>query len=737
LLWFDVEDDPGQGAGLYEAIVSQDVAGLGAGGWADRLEALQRVKSRVAALEVGAIAGFEESLGGVSADLGHRRPEPGDRAAVPGERRWVAGELRSVADELALILNVGKGYATSRVHTACELVHNFSATVHALREGWLTERAAFTIVNELSVLDDLDEIHAAEAAVLAWARGHLLTGIKQECRREAAGRCPAASDRRHRRAHGDRSVRMVPDGDGRATLVHDHDVIDAAAAMASLTRSAARRRRNGDQRTMDQLRSDIALDRLLRGTNRTRTTPTGDTAVRRDTGGTGDEQTGRTCHQPANPTNEGPADNNRKPAPATGNDSGDTPGDESTDTTSHQSAPSNSNSNEPLGDCSYDFNTGDVPLADDPPDDPDYEPAGGYPTDDHPFGHHDDERPFEPHNGGDLGHSHLSHGDLGQGVDLGGGDLGNDGGVTGFVGIGGGVSDDDAEVLDEAAIGAQATVVIHATGAELAALIKGQTGTGGEADHHGPIPQNSLRKHLITIITNTLLPNLPTTPNSHHRGATTRRPRTTPNNHHPNPTHDPRTTTDSHHSDATHGPSTTADSHHPGATQHPRTTADSHHPGATHEPGTTADANASQGASGGVTADRGDRTTGAGARIELRITDQPPPSDPDRYTPSAALDRYVRLRDRTCQFPGCNRPAEFTDLDHRVPFAAGGRTTADNLWGLCRHHHRLKHEGGWQTTPNPDGSWTWTSPTGRPYRNNPTNYDPPEVKSRGVVYDGL
>ncbi|MDX6264978.1 MAG: hypothetical protein QOH84_6666, partial [Kribbellaceae bacterium] len=83
------------------------------------------------------------------------------------------------------------------------------------------------------------------------------------------------------------------------------------------------------------------------------------------------------------------------------------------------------------------------------------------------------------------------------------------------------------------------------------------------------------------------------------------------------------------------------------------------------------------------------------------------------------------LRDRTCQFPGCNRPAEYTDLDHRVAFHAGGRTTAANLWCLCRHHHRLKHEGGWHVHPNPDGTHTWTSPTGRRYRNNPTDRHPP------------
>jgi hypothetical protein len=78
------------------------------------------------------------------------------------------------------------------------------------------------------------------------------------------------------------------------------------------------------------------------------------------------------------------------------------------------------------------------------------------------------------------------------------------------------------------------------------------------------------------------------------------------------------------------------------------------------------------------------------------------------------------LRDRTCQFPGCNRPAEFTDVDHRIAFAAGGRTTAANLWCLCRHHHRLKHEGSWHVHPNPDGTYTWISPIGRSYPNNRT-----------------
>lgn len=106
-------------------------------------------------------------------------------------------------------------------------------------------------------------------------------------------------------------------------------------------------------------------------------------------------------------------------------------------------------------------------------------------------------------------------------------------------------------------------------------------------------------------------------------------------------------------------------------------------------------------------------------RIRWHVSDRAPASNPLGYHPSAALDRWIRRRDGRCRFPGCNRPAAHCDLDHRDPFApnnpTGGRTTAANLHALCRHHHRLKHRGGWTIRRNPDGTTTWTSPTGREY----------------------
>ncbi|GAC1323342.1 MAG: hypothetical protein NVSMB13_03090 [Mycobacteriales bacterium] len=82
------------------------------------------------------------------------------------------------------------------------------------------------------------------------------------------------------------------------------------------------------------------------------------------------------------------------------------------------------------------------------------------------------------------------------------------------------------------------------------------------------------------------------------------------------------------------------------------------------------------------------------------------------YCPPAALASYIAGRDGTCRFPGCAQPARRCDIDHTVAFDSGGGTDRDNLGLLCRRHHRLKHETGWQLERHPDESVTWTSPGG-------------------------
>jgi hypothetical protein len=91
----------------------------------------------------------------------------------------------------------------------------------------------------------------------------------------------------------------------------------------------------------------------------------------------------------------------------------------------------------------------------------------------------------------------------------------------------------------------------------------------------------------------------------------------------------------------------------------------------------------------------------------------------DRYTRSADLTRYLRVRDPHCRFPGCRMPTHRCDLDHGQDFALGGATDHRNLSALCRRHHTLKGETPWRVTHHPGGVIEWISPGGLHYVDTP------------------
>ena len=113
---------------------------------------------------------------------------------------------------------------------------------------------------------------------------------------------------------------------------------------------------------------------------------------------------------------------------------------------------------------------------------------------------------------------------------------------------------------------------------------------------------------------------------------------------------------------------------------------------------------------------------------------------------SAASDRIreqVVLRDGTCVFPHCTRPARGCDVDHVITYdhdahtGAGrpqpGPTQTDNLAALCRYHHRVKTFTAWHYRMIEPGVFEWTSPHGHRYRRDhtgTTRTDEPERPPR-------
>ena len=66
------------------------------------------------------------------------------------------------------------------------------------------------------------------------------------------------------------------------------------------------------------------------------------------------------------------------------------------------------------------------------------------------------------------------------------------------------------------------------------------------------------------------------------------------------------------------------------------------------------------------------------------------------------MRRALKARDGGCRFPGCTNH-KFVDGHHIIHWADDGETSLDNLVLLCRHHHHLVHEGGFDCKRSKDG----------------------------------
>lgn len=82
---------------------------------------------------------------------------------------------------------------------------------------------------------------------------------------------------------------------------------------------------------------------------------------------------------------------------------------------------------------------------------------------------------------------------------------------------------------------------------------------------------------------------------------------------------------------------------------------------------------------------------------------------------TAPIRRALTQRDGGCRFPGCDRPAYWSDAHHLVHWIHNGPTSVDNMILVCRRHHTMVHEGDWSIhLDHHTGIVTARDPHGRP-----------------------
>jgi hypothetical protein len=228
------------------------------------IQAAEAVKAWADFQGLGALRRLHEAVGMVVREnveeIGHYTAD-----AVSYEAA-VAETITSTVDEVALATGLPEGAVAARLDLAKNEEGRSAPLLASLLEGQVGLDRALRIHEATSGLDP-DVASAVAARLLApnadgSVRSH--RSFTRELRRQVVVHTldPAeerAEALRRRCAYG----WLEPDGTGRLTVVGD--AARVTAALDRVDRLARRIRGSGDARTLEQLRSDIALDLILHG----------------------------------------------------------------------------------------------------------------------------------------------------------------------------------------------------------------------------------------------------------------------------------------------------------------------------------------------------------------------------------------------------------------------------------------------------------------------------------------
>ncbi|TQM27595.1 uncharacterized protein DUF222 [Microbacterium kyungheense] len=190
------------------------------------------------------------------------------RELVGRARRFGAGEVelveRSIRLELAAAMRVSE-YAAGRLIVVAEaLVRSYPAAWDALAGGRITEKHAEVLVDLLGELPaDAGEALAVEA--VAWAETEPVNVFRRRLRDRVAAMQAGSFEDRYARASAGRRIAVQPGADGmgdlwvHAPLVELYAIEHRATAMAKAIKAA------GDERTLEQIRTDVVCDLLIDG----------------------------------------------------------------------------------------------------------------------------------------------------------------------------------------------------------------------------------------------------------------------------------------------------------------------------------------------------------------------------------------------------------------------------------------------------------------------------------------
>ncbi|GAA5118127.1 HNH endonuclease signature motif containing protein [Haloechinothrix salitolerans] len=221
----------------------------------DTLAAVRRMRARADAIEAHALA-----------RLGTLRREPTGEAD-PDTAQPIWRDSRYLPDEVALELRVTRRQAEIRLARATALVGRFPRLVAAMEDGELEGYAAGRVCEAAAGLTDEQARQVDDQLAAKRANGTLdvvdPVALRRTARRLALKIDPDGAVARARTARTGRKVELIPGEDSMATLVADLPAEVATSAYARIDRMAHAARRGGDERTLDQLRADIAASLLL------------------------------------------------------------------------------------------------------------------------------------------------------------------------------------------------------------------------------------------------------------------------------------------------------------------------------------------------------------------------------------------------------------------------------------------------------------------------------------------